>query len=175
MLVPRPRRKLAQSPAADALDAGADGDQPGDRHRREDPRDDGLPRRHRAIAPHSSGPRDFDFRTAASGSVGFGPWSASASVSVGYVNSTRTQCESELNVAADLTGEVEIHFRSDVFQLKRFVDEGADGIRANTPVPEANEPPWGDEHAECDAVTPAPRRRHRSDRSGDARRSRRRP
>ncbi|WP_367325938.1 hypothetical protein [Streptomyces sp. HUAS ZL42] len=87
---------------------------------------------------------DFDFRTSASGSYGFGPWSASASVSVGYVNSTRTQSDSQLNVAADLTGEVEIHFRSDVFPLERFVDSGgADAIRANTPVPENNPPPWG--------------------------------
>jgi hypothetical protein len=95
----------------------------------------------RAAQQHAS---DFDFRTSASGSYGFGAWSASASVSVGYVNSTRTQSDSQLNVAADLTGEVEIHFRSDVFPLERFVDAGgADAIRANTPVPENNPPPWG--------------------------------
>ncbi len=88
---------------------------------------------------------DFDFRTSAAGSVGFGPWSASASMSVGYVKSTRTQSESELNVDADLTGEVEIHFKSDVFPLERFVNEGgAETIRRNTPVPESNPPPWGE-------------------------------
>ena len=60
---------------------------------------------------------DFDFRTSASGSFGYGPWSASASISVGYVKSTRTQSASELDVSADLTGEVEIHFQSDVIEL----------------------------------------------------------
>ena len=86
---------------------------------------------------------DFDFRSSVAGSVGFGPWSASASVSVGYVNSNRNQSESELNVSAQLTGEVEIHFKSDVFELNRFMDDrGASAIQNNTPVPE-NNPPWG--------------------------------
>jgi len=33
---------------------------------------------------------DFDFRTAVAGSFGFGPWSASASMSISYVSSTRS-------------------------------------------------------------------------------------
>lgn len=82
---------------------------------------------------------DLDFSTSASGSLGFGPWSASASVSFSYVRSTRAESDASLNVNADLTGEVDISFRSDVFPLQRFVDSpGIDRIRANTAVPEAN-------------------------------------
>lgn len=87
----------------------------------------------------------FDLRVAAAGSVGFGPWSASVSTSVGYVTSSRTNTESEINVAADLTGEVELHFRSDPVQIQRMLgDAGIGQIVTNTPVPAANEAiPWG--------------------------------
>jgi hypothetical protein len=87
----------------------------------------------------------FDMRVAAAGSVGFGPWSASVSTSVGYVTSSRTNTESEINVAADLTGEVELHFRSDPVQVQRMLGDTEIGrIVANTPVPAANEAiPWG--------------------------------
>jgi hypothetical protein len=88
---------------------------------------------------------DFDLRVGASGSVGFGPWSASVTTSVGYVSSSRTESEAEINVAADLTGEVELHFRSDAVALERLVgDDGIQRIVSNTPVPAANEHiPWG--------------------------------
>ncbi len=114
----------------------------------------------RAAQQHAS---DFDFHTGSSGSFGFGPWSVSASISVGYVKSDRSQSLSELNVAADLTGEVEIHFRTDEVPLQRFVDGGqVDTIRANTAVPEANEPPWTTsqpprapiQHTEAPAIAP---------------------
>jgi hypothetical protein len=106
----------------------------------------------RAAQQHAS---DFDFRTGASGSVGFGPWSASASVSVGYVTSNRSQSLSELNVAADLTGEVEIHFKSDVIPAERFIDGGkVDTIRGNTAIPAANEPTWGDSVTTRAPITP---------------------
>ena len=88
----------------------------------------------------------FDLRVSAAGSVGFGPWSASVSTSVGYVTSSRSESESEINVAADLTGEVELHFRTDPVQLNRLIgDTGIDRIVANTPVPAANAEaiPWG--------------------------------
>lgn len=88
----------------------------------------------------------FDLRVAAAGSFGFGPWSASVSTSVGYVTSSRSESESELNAAADMTGEVELHFRSDPIQLNRMVGDGAIGsIVANTPAPSANAKaiPWG--------------------------------
>jgi hypothetical protein len=95
---------------------------------------------------------DLDFRTAASGSFGYGPWSASASVSFAYVSSTRNLSESEMNVAADLTSEVEIHFKSAPFPLERMAGPAALGqIVSHTAVPEANTPiaasgdpiPWG--------------------------------
>ncbi|MFI5896822.1 hypothetical protein ACIA5D_42650 [Actinoplanes sp. NPDC051513] len=103
---------------------------------------------------------DFDFHTGASGSVGFGPWAVSASMSVGYVRSDRSQSDSQMNVSADLTGEVEIHFRTDAVPMERFIEPGkADVIRGNTAVPEYNDPPWGDSppvRAPVTAPTAAP-------------------
>lgn len=84
---------------------------------------------------------DFDFRAAAAGSFGFGPWSVSASTSVSYVSSTRQKSDSEIKVDADLTGEVEIHFKSDYFPLSRFANNAAVGkIQSHTAVPENNAP-----------------------------------
>src|ERR1041385_6727461 len=90
---------------------------------------------------HEEHATDLDTRAAAAGSFGFGPWSASASMSVSYVRSTRANSDAELNVESDLTGEVEIHFKSDYFPLARFADGGTIGrIQGNTAVPEANTP-----------------------------------
>jgi len=90
---------------------------------------------------HQEHATDFDFRTAAGGSYGFGPWQAQASMSVAYVRSTRATSDEELNVEADLTGEVEIHFKGDHIPLERFATDGQiDRIRGNTPVPEKNDP-----------------------------------
>src|SRR3954451_5017486 len=62
-------------------------------------------------------------------------------MSVSYVRSTRGNSDAELNVETDLTGEVEIHFKSDYFPLARFADGGTIGrIQGNTAVPEANAP-----------------------------------
>jgi hypothetical protein len=84
---------------------------------------------------------DLDVRVAASGSFGFGPWQASVSTSVAYVTSSREKSETEMNVAADLTSEVELNFKSDYFPLTRFADSRyIDKIKNNTAVPEANEP-----------------------------------
>jgi hypothetical protein len=90
---------------------------------------------------HQEKATDFDFRAAAAGSFGFGPWSVSASTSVSYVTSNRQTSDSQINVEADLTGEVEIHFKSDYFPLERFANSGSIGrIQGNTAVPEANSP-----------------------------------
>jgi hypothetical protein len=84
---------------------------------------------------------DLDFRLAAQGGVNFGFWHASMQTSVAYVSSTRNTADSEMNVAADLTSEVEIHFRSDPFPLERMAGSAALGrIAANTPVPSAAAP-----------------------------------
>jgi hypothetical protein len=92
---------------------------------------------------HSEHATDTDFRAAAAGSFGFGPWSVSASTSFAYVSSTRQNSDSEIHVDTDLTGEVEIHFKSDYFSVERFANAGVIGqIQQNTPVPSAN--PLGD-------------------------------
>jgi hypothetical protein len=90
---------------------------------------------------HAEEATDFDIRHGSSGSFGYGPWSASASMSIAYVRSTRADSDAELNVETDLTGEVEIHFMSDYFPISRFAGAGQIGaIQANTAVPEANTP-----------------------------------
>lgn len=84
---------------------------------------------------------DLDTRVAASGSFGFGPWSASMSASVAYVTSSRSQQNNEMNVSADLTSEVDIRFKSDYFPLERFVPpSGIAQIQNATAVPSANAP-----------------------------------
>jgi hypothetical protein len=98
---------------------------------------------------HDESSQSANVASSASGSVGIGPWSAAASVSVAYVSSTKADSNAELNTQTDLTGEVEIHFQSDYFPIERFADSaGIDKIRANTPVPATNTPtsqiPWGD-------------------------------
>ncbi len=94
--------------------------------------------RDRAHEEHAT---DLDTRAAAAGSFGFGPWSVSASMSVSYVSSTRSGSDSEINVETDLTGEVELQFKSDYFPVERFATKGMLGsIQNNTAVPEANAP-----------------------------------
>jgi hypothetical protein len=90
---------------------------------------------------HEQRATDLDFRTGAQGQFGMGWWSVSASLSFAYVSSTRTESDTELNTAADLSSEVEIHFKSDYFPLDRFARSSAIGrIQGNTAVPEANAP-----------------------------------
>lgn len=90
---------------------------------------------------HEEHATDLDFRHAASGRFGFGPWSASASLSFAYVRSTRADSDAELNVDADLTGEVDLRFKTDYIPLQRFANSGTiDTIRSNTAVPEQNAP-----------------------------------
>jgi hypothetical protein len=94
---------------------------------------------------HEEHATDFDFRHAASArygdSFGFSPWSVSASHSVSYVTSTRRQDDAEINVNTDLTGEVELHFKTDQIPLERFATGSTIGrIQGNTAVPEANTP-----------------------------------
>ena len=102
--------------------------------------------------------------SATSGSFGVGPWSASASMSVAYVSSTKADSNAELNTQTDLTGEVEIHFQSDYFPIERFADSaGIDQIRGNTPVPprtrrrRRRQIPWGDTSPPRPAEPMAPR------------------
>lgn len=69
----------------------------------------------------------FDTRTsvAASGSVGFGWWSASASMSstIGYVRTSDTTTTEDLNASADLNSSVELNFRTDQVPLDRLASQ----------------------------------------------------
>lgn len=90
---------------------------------------------------HQEHATDMDFRVAAAGSFGFGPWSVSASTSFAYVSSTRANSDDEIHVDTDLTGEVELHFKSDYFPVERFLrNDGIAKVQSNTPVPEKNAP-----------------------------------
>ena len=83
----------------------------------------------------------LDTSVAAQAQVGFGMWSASASTSVTYVRSTRASSDAELNVNADLTGEVDLTFSTDYMPLNRMATtENIARIRGNTPVPSENTP-----------------------------------
>lgn len=83
----------------------------------------------------------LDTSLAAKAQVGFGMWSASASTSVTYVRSTKSDSNSELNVNADLTGEVDLTFSTDYMPLNRMATtENIARIRGNTPVPSENAP-----------------------------------
>jgi len=72
------------------------------------------------------------------------PVSASMKSSVAYVSSSKKNSESEIDVSADLTGEVDLQFKSDFFPLERFADTGVIAqIQQNTPNPGANKPVTG--------------------------------
>ncbi len=71
----------------------------------------------------------FDTRhsIAASGKVGFGWWSASASMSstIGYVRTNDTTTSEDLSASADLTSRVELNFRTDQVPLDRLASREA--------------------------------------------------
>jgi hypothetical protein len=88
---------------------------------------------------HAESASELDLRHSAQFQIGFGWWGASASHSIAYVSSTRANSDAEINVDTDLTGEVEIHFKTESFPIRRFADAGAiNQIRSNTAVPEEN-------------------------------------
>ncbi len=79
----------------------------------------------------------FDTRTdaAASGSFGYGPWGASASVksTIGFVSTEQTRTAEEMNTSVDLNSAVELVFRTDYVPLSRLAGGGdVDRIRVNT-------------------------------------------
>jgi hypothetical protein len=84
----------------------------------------------------------FDLRNEAeaSGSVGFGPWAASAKLknTIGYVSTQRTQTTESMNTDLDLNSSVELVFKTDYLPLDRMAGGGqADRIRVQTLNPEA--------------------------------------
>ena len=81
--------------------------------------------------------------TGAGGGIGQllgGPHVASKT-SVAYVSSTKRDSSDSLNVSTDLTGEVDLKFKSDYFPMERFAKpEMMALIQGHTPNPKANQP-----------------------------------
>jgi len=72
------------------------------------------------------------------GEAGTGMFNAQALM----VNTASVNAQSDLNVRADLTGEVRVKFRSETFPLERFADSAAiQLINGNAKVPERPAPP----------------------------------
>jgi hypothetical protein len=86
----------------------------------------------------------FDLRNTAtaSGSFGYGPWGASASMTntIGFVSTQKTQTTEEMNTDLDLNSSVELVFKTDYLPLDRLAGrEQVDRIKVNTLNPEAEE------------------------------------
>ncbi len=91
----------------------------------------------------ASASEKFDFKNETQARYGWflSPVSASTKTTVAYVSSSQKDSETELDVSANLTGEVDLQFKSDVFPLERFADAGViAGIQGNTANPAANQP-----------------------------------
>ena len=85
---------------------------------------------------------DVDARMAMRGHYNALLWGVEASASLAYVSSKRAGSDAEINTSTDLTGEVELHFKSDYFPAERFAPPGTlQAISNNTAVPSANPPP----------------------------------
>jgi hypothetical protein len=70
--------------------------------------------------------------------------SGSVKDTVTYVSSTKKDSADELNVNADLTGEVDLRFKSDYFPMERFANPQMMAlIQGHTPNPSANTPVSG--------------------------------
>lgn len=77
-----------------------------------------------------------------SGRAGRNPFSANAVL----VNTSSLNAQSDINVRADLTGQVKVKFKSDAFPLERFADSAAIQLinqNARVPAPPAGAPAAG--------------------------------
>lgn len=95
---------------------------------------------------HAESAEKFDSKTNIKARYGWflSPASASVKTTVSYVSSSKKSSDSEINMEADLTGEVDLRFKSDYFPLERFADTGViAAIQENTPNPGANTPITG--------------------------------
>lgn len=91
----------------------------------------------------ASASKSFDTKTESQARYGawYTPVKASVKTTVAYVSSSQKDSENEINVSANLSGEVDLQFKSDVFPLERFADAGViSGIQGNTANPAANQP-----------------------------------
>ena len=76
---------------------------------------------------------------------------------IAYVSSTKKDSSDELDVHADLTGEVDIKFKSDYFPMERFANPQMMAmIQGHTPNPAANTPNTGTGDKKAAAPAPAP-------------------
>jgi len=89
----------------------------------------------------------FDFKNETTMSAGggltslFGGFSGETKNTVAYVSSTKKDSSDELDVHADLTGEVDLKFKSDYMPMERFANpEMLALIQGHTPNPAANTP-----------------------------------
>lgn len=92
-------------------------------------------------AAQSASQRDERRDTAsfAHGFFGFGGGGTARRSSVAYVSSTKRDSSDEINVRTDLTGEVDLKFKSDYFPMERFAKpEMIALIQGHTPNPQAN-------------------------------------
>jgi hypothetical protein len=93
-----------------------------------------------AIAHDDASRFGLENEVTGSGSFGYGPWGASASVrnNVSYVSTQRNQSTSEMNTDLELNSAVEINFKSDYLPLNKLATPNqAAAIRANSRNPEA--------------------------------------
>jgi hypothetical protein len=93
----------------------------------------------------ASSASEFDEKNESTASVGwFGFGSGSVTNTVTYVSSTKKDSSDDLDVHADLTGEVDLRFKSDYLPLERMATPQMIGaIQGNTPNPSANTPQTG--------------------------------
>jgi hypothetical protein len=86
----------------------------------------------------------FDFKNTTAAAGGFLGFGAVTHNTVAYVSSSKKESSDEIDVQANLTGEVDLKFKSDVFPLERFADAGViTTIQGNTPNPSGNAPNTG--------------------------------
>jgi hypothetical protein len=100
-------------------------------------------------------------QTGFGGGIGafFGGPNANITNTVTYVSSTKKDSTDSLDVNADLTGEVDLKFKSDYLPLERFAQPNLIAlIQGNTPNPPANAPVKGGgmDTREAKSNTPAP-------------------
>jgi hypothetical protein len=100
---------------------------------------------HDSGAASSASQFDFKHETSfkAGGGLGslLGGPSVRSKTSVAYVSSTKRDSSDSLNVTTDLTGEVDLKFKSDYFPMERFAKpEMMALIQGHTPNPKANQP-----------------------------------
>jgi hypothetical protein len=86
----------------------------------------------------------------------FGGPSVKTKNTVAYVSSSKKESEDELDVNANLTGEVDLKFKSDYFPMERFANpELMAMIQGHTPNPAANKPVTGAGGENKSAPTPS--------------------